>query len=134
MNGYQKEMRSAGLAPRKFVRRPEQGAFIEAAAELLSSPERPTAVVAYCHRTAFPLLYAAIRLGMDVPRELSLITFEKNPDTISGAHITNLLHLCREFGLAAAKMLKARIGDPGYRPRSVAVPFREFAGHTCVRP
>ena len=73
--GYAQAMRAAGLVP------VAQGQFagiavprrLEMLLKLLSSPERPTAIISY--DAGERLLYAAALKGLRVPEDLSLMTF-----------------------------------------------------------
>lgn len=49
------------------------------AASWLSSADRPTAIIADNDQMAFAVLHVANRLGLDVPRDLSLVSFEDTP-------------------------------------------------------
>jgi LacI family transcriptional regulator len=77
--GYRAVMSEAGLnVPAALVR---YGAFLHSAArqmatELLSLPDRPTAIVAASDVQAIGCVEAATRLGISVPDELSVIGYD----------------------------------------------------------
>jgi len=77
--GFRATMADAGLAvPDSLVR---YGAFLHSAArhlatELLSLPDRPTAIVAASDVQAVGCLEAASQLGISVPDELSVVGFD----------------------------------------------------------
>lgn len=83
-HGYQAALDSAGLAPDRALIRHE--AFsVEAgrrhARDLLTSGERPTAIVAGNDEIAVGVLAAAKELGVSVPGELSVTGFDDTPQT-----------------------------------------------------
>ncbi|GAA2846311.1 LacI family DNA-binding transcriptional regulator [Nonomuraea rubra] len=83
-HGYQAALDSAGITPDRALIRHE--AFsVEAgqrhARDLLSSGERPTAIVAGNDEIAVGVLAAAKELGIPVPGELSVTGFDDTPQT-----------------------------------------------------
>ncbi len=132
--GYESAMISAGLVPRKIVRHPQHEDFIGEATRLLSEARRPTAVLAYSNHTFFPLLLASANLGIGVPRDLSLMTFDSRSCRITNATISALIHPEDAIGCAAAEMVLERIENPELVLPSVAVPFKEIVGYTCAPP
>ena len=132
--GYKSAMLSAGLIPQMLIQNQESDRMLGAATQFLSRPDRPTAIVAYCHRTAYPFLYAAARMGIDIPGSLSIIMFEGYVDDLTGVEVTNLLNPFKEIGIAAAEMILARMDNPKLVPPSLAVPFKDIVGKTCVPP
>ncbi|HEY0518518.1 MAG TPA: LacI family DNA-binding transcriptional regulator [Ilumatobacteraceae bacterium] len=77
--GFRSTMAEAGLhVPASLVR---YGAYLHSAArqmatELLSLPDRPTAIVAASDVQAVGCLEAATQLGMNVPEELSVVGYD----------------------------------------------------------
>ncbi len=82
VRGYQSALAEAGAeAPDTYV---EHGEFrfdlaAEAMERLLDLPHAPTAVIASNDEMAFAVLHVASKRGMDVPRNLSVISFEDTP-------------------------------------------------------
>lgn len=81
VSGWTAEMNQRGLPLDGLM---EQGDFSyesgEAAARaLLSKPDRPTAIIASNDRMALACLAVARELGLDVPGDLSLISFDNTP-------------------------------------------------------
>jgi LacI family transcriptional regulator len=79
LRGYRKALRDAGLEPRPALE--IQGDFTEssgyqAAAEILQSSPRPTAVFAANDYTAIGLLSALHAAGIDVPQEMAVAGFD----------------------------------------------------------
>lgn len=80
------------------------------ARELLSSPDRPTAFVAYNDELAVPLINAARELGLSVPGDLSIVGFDDSALALaSGVPLTTLTHPKEEMGREAARRLIAMI-------------------------
>jgi LacI family transcriptional regulator len=111
--GYSSAMRAAGLEPRLLSKRMNlpASAVTEFASSWLSSDDRPTAVVTYSPREAQGVVLAAARLGISIPRDLSIVTFEGQPVDI-GVPITTALLPEREVGREAVRMLLEKIAEP----------------------
>ncbi|MFC3996102.1 LacI family DNA-binding transcriptional regulator [Nocardiopsis sediminis] len=81
-DGFLRALAEAGITPRPaWVR---ESAFSmeageEAARALLSGAERPTAIFAINDNTAVGVLSTAMRAGLDVPRELSIVGYNDIP-------------------------------------------------------
>jgi len=80
--GYIAALRDAGLKPERALLRegpyrPETGAA--AVHALFSTDEVPTALLIANHEAAFGALPALVELGIDVPRELSVVVYEDAP-------------------------------------------------------
>jgi len=135
MRGYESAMKSAGLPPRTIRKSTEHLKRIDSAYGLLSGSDRPTAVVAYSPETALPLIFCACsRLSLNVPQDLSVISFESYVETIMGVGLSSIIFPEREIGAEAGKMLLARIDQPGVSMPSVCVPFKNIEGGTCATP
>lgn len=81
IDGWEGEMRDAGLATDGLLAQGDFGyASGEAAArQLLDGPKRPTAIIASSDPMALAVLEVAREKGLDVPRQLSLISFDNTP-------------------------------------------------------
>ncbi|GCE08616.1 LacI family DNA-binding transcriptional regulator [Dictyobacter aurantiacus] len=77
--GYQAVMFATGLPHDPALIRESdftlEGGY-QAAMELLSLPERPTAIFAFSDDMAVGVLHAALELGLSVPRDLSVVGFD----------------------------------------------------------
>ena len=98
----------------------------------LGGCNRPTAVIAYELSQAITICLAAATLGLRIPRDLSIVTFNAAPDTNAG--ITTLLIPAAQMGRGAAEMILRRIEKPGVELKPVALPFGFAAGQTCGPP
>lgn len=100
----------------------------------LSRPDRPTALIGYGHSDIDFALLAALRLGLSVPDDLSLLTFGSDPHRVGEINVTTLLVPEPEVGAAAVQMLLAKIADDSQEQEPRAIPFGFEAGATCVPP
>ena len=105
-------------------RSPEGG--FQATRELLTSggSDAPTAIVAYDDAVAIGVIRAAHALGIDVPREVSVVGFDDiEMAAFCEPPLTTLLQPRREMGrLAMASILATIRGD--LAPRSTILPGR----------
>lgn len=112
--GYQAAMRQAALAP--VVYGDQQwmwgGQSVSRMKELLAGPDAPTACLAYAGREARAAVCAAQILGMQLPRDLSVICFDDTNIHDVGPMIS-MMHLPEtQVGEAAVEMLLTKIDDP----------------------
>ena len=78
----------------------------EAARELLSLPHRPTAVFAANDLSALTTLEVATELGLDVPRQLSVVGFDNIPESaLADPPLTTVQQPIRRMGQVATTML-----------------------------
>ncbi|MFE5081314.1 LacI family DNA-binding transcriptional regulator [Streptomyces mirabilis] len=132
---FEAAMREHGLAAEAVV---EQGDLTEeggyrATVRLLSARERPTAVFAFNDIACVGALSAAEELGLQVPRDLSLVGYDNT-------YLSRLRHLWlttvdsagHDVGRRAAQCLLDRIADPA-RPGEVVLtaPALEVRGTTA---
>jgi len=136
VRGYSEAMREAGLDERSHVVPCEftHEAAYRAAKELLSDPARPTAVFAVADELAFAVLDAAHDLGLEVPRDVSVVgiddhrdaaargltTWRQDPLVIGAATVDRLLGVtdADHLVLTCALVNRTTAGPP--RPRPVA--------------
>ena len=127
-------MRRAGREPRTIRR--EGGATaldrLAACRAWLSAADRPTAVLTYS--SPGPIILAAARLGLRVPQDLSVVTFEDAPSTEVGLPVTTMIVPQREVGRAGARMLLERIEDPETALAPRTIPFELAEGASCAPP
>jgi LacI family transcriptional regulator len=135
--GYRQAMRAAGLEPLRL--RPsdeplERGGRVAFSRSWLQRDDRPTAVVCYSNKSAMPLLAAACELDVDVPGELSVITFDDHAWLPTGRRLTTFCHGWRRVGRAAADQLRALIEDAQQTPRRPVVLQFEFEDGGSTAP
>ena len=96
--------------------------------ELLRRRERPTAVVAYEMASAGPLMHAAGRQKLDVPRDLSVVTFHTDPVRDHGVPLKVMRVPLFEVGKRATAMLMDKLDRPRRRVPARAVPYTKGEG------
>ena len=107
--GYREALTAAGLPVDETLMRcgdfdPEVAR--EAARELLSLPEPPTAVFAANDLSAIATLEVAAELGVDVPRRLSVVGFDNIPESaMADPPLTTVQQPIRRMGEEATVML-----------------------------
>jgi len=134
-HGYQSAMADAGLDPWTLALEFEGGQreqLMPFALRCLKQPDRPTAIVSYSHPDSF--LIAALMLGLDVPRELSVISFGTEAMKFGGRPVTAMTEPNEAVGRSAVRMLLDKIDSPHHilEPRSEEFGFSE--GVTCAPP
>ncbi len=123
--GYQDAMSAADLD----VRSEDvlTGDFTEsrgrlAAIEMLSRPDRPTAILASSDLTAFGVMGAAAELGVPVPGDLSVVGFDDIPAAARvRPALTTIRHPARAMGRTAVSRLLRRLADPAVVPDTFAL-------------
>lgn len=138
--GYEQAMRKAGLQPQVIRAKSGRVALGEEFAytqQWLNQPDRPTAVVVYWISSALPLLHAAFKLGLRVPQDLSIITFNSesfggNLLRESGLYITSMIEPEFEMGRSAVRMMMEKIKKPSNTLPSKVLDFKlEELGTAC---
>jgi DNA-binding LacI/PurR family transcriptional regulator len=140
--GYERAMASAQRTPQVHqipVRRwpadpPTADRRVEAALELLSGPDRPTAIVAYEMAESMAVVRAAIQLGLRIPEDLSLVHFHNRIDDRAFLPIHTVSNVMREVGEAAVSMLQEKIKNPDRALPATVIPEVILEGATCAPP
>jgi DNA-binding LacI/PurR family transcriptional regulator len=101
---------------------------------LLRTPQRPTALLTYSAYEATVALVAAARLGLDVPRDLSLVTVREESGLLGGVAVTTLQIPDHAMARASVDALLKRIATPTEDRPSVAVPLPVVTDGTCGPP
>ncbi len=128
--GYLDAMEEAGLQSNILVF--DRRNSIASAMEILADDKRPTAVIGYGPGLVSPFLVAAARLGLWVPRDLSLATVaDWHPDQC-GMRITYMRTNARELGVKAVDMLLRKLKDPDLRLEPVKMPCTFDPGDTLA--
>jgi len=131
--GYQKAMAAAGVPPRVALWE-RQADRLAALCAMLRQADRPTAIVTHSAREAMVTLLAAARLGLELPRDLSLIAIRDELDPMGGVDVTTMLIPDSDMAPLAVAMLRRRIAEPEIDEPSRCVKFCEHAGATCAPP
>jgi DNA-binding LacI/PurR family transcriptional regulator len=119
MRGWLDVLEPAGIAPVVLhLDRDVEDERVGAARELLTGPDRPTAVICFSDSLAADVLRAAADLGLRVPTELSVVGFDDSSLALrlSPALTTVTQDVVAKGTLAAAELIKAvrrrRAGEP----------------------
>lgn len=111
-------MRSSGLEPRVVQGSYSRDADAAIALELLSQPDRPTAVFAYNDQAALGVLDAAIQLGLEPGKDLAVVGYDNSSLSKSPtAALTTVDVHGFELGQAAARIALERLANPKMKPR-----------------
>lgn len=113
LEGFLAQSHAAGLSgPERRIRLGASSTSASQAilSELLSAPDRPTAILASDSKIALEVFRAARRLGLAIPRDLSLVTFDDAEWTSAlSPTVTVLAQPSYELGREAMRMLSERI-------------------------
>jgi LacI family transcriptional regulator len=105
------------------------------AAELLSLPERPTAIFAANDQSALGALDVAAQLGLSVPGDLSLVGFDDVPDASqSTPPLTTVHQPLQEMGACAVRMLLTLLADGRLESTHVRLPVTLVERASTARP
>ena len=111
--GFREALENAGIPVDERLLLP--GAFEsevarDAALELLSLPQPPTAIFAANDLSALATLEVAAEIGIDVPHQLSVVGFDNIPESaLSHPPLTTVQQPIRQMGHDAVVMLVAQI-------------------------
>ncbi len=134
-DGYATAMVDAGLHPQKLLSDAAPDArddWMQRVRSLLTTSNRPTALVTYGPYAAYPTLRVAQELGLCVPQDLSLVTFSPSLAADAGPALTTWLVPFRAVGEAVADL--ALQATTGTSPPAIAVPFAGMVGATQCAP
>jgi LacI family transcriptional regulator len=137
--GYLQAMRSAGIEA--FDRERLVGVPVtdrlDCVCELLSKPDRPTAILTY--DAGERVLYAASLAKLRVPEDLSVIAFTNEPkhepsrgEGFFGRNLTRLRVPADQAGHKAVEMLFQKIANPKQKLPAAVVPLVLESGETCA--
>jgi len=139
--GYVEAMTAAGLKPR-ILRREDSTVketprdFHQAMVDLLGEDDRPTAFVTYSRVFAQNIGTAALRRGLSVPADVSLVTVSYQAEvTVDGLWIDFVMTPTRACGVAGIDAVLARCERPAAHlpPRAIA-PVGFYEGQTVAPP
>lgn len=100
-----------------------------------SPKERPTAFLSYSHNVAWHLYIEAYREGLEVPRDLSILSFADHQIRDLGIPFTFLRIPFEQVGEVATEMLLKKIEHPQQRHASIGVPMKLLEeGNTLAPP
>ncbi len=112
----------------------DRAAWMGRCRALLGDDDRPSAIVAYDPRTAYPLSTVAAGLGLRLPQDLSLVTFAGEIAAEIGPVLSTCIIPYRALGAAAAEAGLAAIADHDGARFERLVPFTQLVGATIAPP
>ncbi len=124
--GFTAAMTAAGLKPTCYevpIWNHSNAELLSAIEAILTSDERPTAILAYHARAAGTALFVAARLGLRVPEDLSILSFHGELITQQGLSIATQRIPFDECGTQAVDLLLAKIAANGATQQAVRVPY-----------
>lgn len=136
--GYRDALRGAGVAFDPALVRVghyEDELAREAVRDLLSPPDRPTAVFAANDRSALVTLAVAQELGLRVPDELSIIGFDDIPEaTRVKPPLTTVRQHIQRLGAIATDMLRALLDGKELEQSHVQLPTELVVRESTAPP
>jgi LacI family transcriptional regulator len=112
-DGYVKCMQEAGQIPLVQECAADIDSSYKLALEILATDTRPTALICATDRMAFGVLKAARQLGINVPKDLSVIGHDNLPASLSSEPALTTMELSpSETGHRLANMLLGTIKNP----------------------
>lgn len=130
--GYIDAMYDAGLESNEITPSPRvsEEHRQELLQDILQSEAPPDALLCYGSGDACPAYAAALRLGIRVPEQLSIVAFSDELLTELGETMTTLVVPVKEMGRKAVGELFAKLDHPAQERRSVAMPVALIRGKT----
>jgi LacI family transcriptional regulator len=127
LQGFRKAMEEAGLAvPAKhvgecwFTARFAQ----ERAEKLLALKDPPTALLAVNDETAIGAMVAAFRLGLEIPKDVSITGFDDSPlASLAWPQLTTVRQPMEDMAAAAAQIILQPRDPAAGQPLGVLLPF-----------
>ena len=134
-SGYRLALRAAGIEPRPAWM--SSGDFrieggYEAARAILSQPERPRALFVANFLMALGALQAIRELGLQIPQDVALMTFDDMPWGASmNPPLSTVAQPVRELGRTAAALLLERLADPSRAARKIVLETELVLRESC---
>lgn len=119
---YREVLENAGLQPYEAHCGEALEEAYEAAYDLLSKPDRPTALLVINDMLAMAVMRAAIDLGLSIPGDLSVAGFDDIPfSNFTVPRLTTVSGVAEESGRDAVRLLLNRFAEPDL-PKQVTPP------------
>ncbi|RLD11040.1 MAG: hypothetical protein DRI44_04525 [Chlamydiae bacterium] len=135
-NGYAAQMENAGLKIRKYDGEGKvipKNKLIDYFVNILSKPDRPTAMILYWSSLVPALLNAARKLKINIPDDLSIITFAGCISKHAGLSINAMIEPEKQMGIESVKMLIRKITDPDKLLKSIPLAFSYYDTGSCAK-
>lgn len=134
--GYREALERNGVEWRsEYERVGEHGREVgqRLATELMALPEPPTAVFASSDTQAIGVIESARVLGLDVPKDLSVVGFD-DIDSARYVGLSTIRQPLIESGHAAAELLRKHIADPTCEPEKVSLSLEVISRNSTAPP
>jgi beta-glucosidase len=138
--GYRQALAAAGIAGDPELTRVgdyELEMSEEPARQLLTLPDRPTAIFAANDLSAVETMHVARTLGLDIPGDLSVVGFDNIPESaVTAPPLTTIDQSIKEMGREAVELIVDLVeGTAGEgRPRQITLPTRLVVRQSTARP
>jgi LacI family transcriptional regulator, galactose operon repressor len=121
LSGYRDALAEGGIAFEErliAVDVSETAGGYRTALQLLTGPDRPTAIFSYNDRMAMGVYRAAREIGLDIPKDLSVVSIDNQEIIADGLYpgLTTMALPHYEMGAWAVKHLIDRLGRSGTDP------------------
>jgi LacI family transcriptional regulator, repressor for deo operon, udp, cdd, tsx, nupC, and nupG len=137
--GWEDALRDAGVEPRPELYFPAvftlESGYV-AAKQMLGDPRlRPTAVVVASDEMAIGVILAARDMGLDVPRDLSVVGIDDH-ELASFFGLTTVAQFPEQQGERAVELLMRELEGPGVddEPQNLQLPFDLVVRGSTARP
>ena len=133
MNGYLKALKDNNLEP--LIVRPDSklkpNEVVAYSEEYLIKRNHPTAIISYSMaKTGFHVLYALCRNGIQIPQDISFVTYHPDEVYANDLHISCIIPTKRDIGKSAVKLLVDKIQNNKLNPEPIVFPFDFIEGET----
>lgn len=135
-DGYAAAMQDAGLETVRYS--PNEPIYPGVKAdnyfyELLKRPDRPSAVLTYWSHSMSAIYKAANRLKLNIPEDLSIITFAAESSIELGLNTSAMIEPEYEIGCAAVDLYMQKEEDGKKHPAKI-LDYQFYDMGTCARP
>jgi LacI family transcriptional regulator len=136
--GYRSALRAAGITPEPDLVRAggyDDSALEEAARQLLTVPDRPTAIFAANDVSAITTMEVALSMGLRVPGDLSVIGFDNVPESaMTQPGLTTIEQPLQLMGQRSIEMLVELLAGSEPAETHVRLPTRLVVRGSCATP
>lgn len=136
--GYRSALRAAGITPDPDLIRAggyDDSASGEAARQLLTMPDRPTAIFAANDVSAITTMEVALSMGLRVPGDLSVIGFDNVPESaMTHPGLTTIEQPLQLMGQRSIEMLVELLAGSEPAETHVRLPTRLVVRGSCAAP
>lgn len=125
LEGFQSVLKEAGLQlPSKNIKQAfyAHESSREAAHELLTMPNRPSAIFAASDNQALSIMKVARQLNMQIPGDVAVVGFD-DIDMADYVDLTTVRQHLDESGRLSAEMVLGRIADPSRATQHIYLPL-----------